>query len=382
MCFKSSSLVYRLRRASLVIVVWGVVFVHMRPGIAQDLMPARLPPEVPQYCPAYTDSALYRPRANVIHVDFEDDWVYIIKSAPPGSEVLLADGTYEFKDHQIEVGDDVTVRSASGNRDRVIIRGVGYRRDSQGLVIAGDRVTIADVTVTAMRDHGIYVKPELGGGLAPLVYNVHVFDIGTQHIKSNTGSRNGIIACSSIGYTERGAKGDYNGAIDLHGAIAWTIRDNLIYNINGDGSGCNVNRDCGRYISSPAILVWSNSRDTLVERNTIRESYRNIAFGLGRGHSGGVIRNNFITRSIAGDAGIELQDVQNVIVENNTVLLGDRYRGAVEYRASSSVVVRSNRLTSEPWDRGNNTDVGLSDNTVVPAPELRKQPAPGCRRRG
>ena len=54
-----------------------------------------------------------------------------------------------------------------------------------------------------------------------------IFDIGTQHIKLTPGgTRDGIVACSSLGHSEGGAVGDYVNAIDLHGAIDWHIHDN------------------------------------------------------------------------------------------------------------------------------------------------------------
>ena len=349
---------------------------HLGTPSAQEISAVPLS-SAPDYCPAYTESAVYRRPHRVVSIDPSDDWIQTVESATAGTEVLFSDGTYYLDRALVQVGDGVTLRSASGNRESVVIRGSGYGKPSQGLVIAGDRVTVADLTVTGLRDHGIYVKPEISGGVAPLIYNVHVYDIGTQHIKSNTGSRDGIIACSKIGYTANGAKGDYNGAIDLHGAQAWIIRDNDIYNITGDGSGCNVNRDCNRYLSGPAILVWKDSKNTVVERNHITESFRNIAFGLGSLHQGGIIRHNTIYRSSPGDAGIELQGASGTVVENNTVLLADRYRGAIEYRETRHITVRSNQVTSL-WNRGENVGATVSGNTVVVVPARFKKRVTGC----
>lgn len=349
---------------------------HLGAPAAQETSATLLPDE-PDYCPAYTGSAVYRQPRAVINIDPSDDWINIVEQAAPGTEILFDNGTYKLDRELVAVGHGVTLRSASGNRDAVVIKGAGYRTNSQGLVIVGDKVTIADLTIRDLRDHAIYVKPDIAGGVAPLIYNVHAVDIGTQHIKSNTGSTGGIIACSKIGYTASGAKGDYNGAIDLHGALGWTIRDNEIYNITGDGSGCNVSRNCNRYVSAPAILVWNDSRDTVVERNNITESYRNIAFGLGSRHEGGIIRNNTIFRTTRGDAGIELQGARGTLVENNTVLLYDGYRGAIEYRETRDIVVRSNQVTSL-WNRGKNFGANFAGNTVVEVPKVFKKKVAGC----
>ena len=306
-------------------------------------------------CPAYVQSPIYRPRERSILIGPQDEWVDLIESAAAGTDIQLSDGTYHLRKHNVLVKDGITIRSASGARDSVLISGRGYNKSGEGFVIDGDNVTIADLSITAMRDHGISIKPKSGGAIAPHIYNLHLYDIGTQHIKSDIGgTRNGIVACSSIGYSRNGARGDYNGAIDLHGAISWIISDNTIYNIKGDGSGCNVDKDCGRYVSGPAILVWNKSSGTVVERNRIINSFRNIAFGLGRGHDGGVIRNNFIYRKSSGDAGIELQTVDGTLVENNAVLLNGTYRGSIEYRDTKNIVVRNNEVSSNPWNRGNN----------------------------
>ncbi len=318
-----------------------------------------------QECASYTSSPMYRSRLNSLTLGPKDNWVAGIENAPPGTEIELLDGTYQLRKHAVLVSDGITIRSASGNRDSVLIEGRGYNKGGVGFAITGNEVTIADLSMTNMRDHAISVKPELGGTVAPHIYNVHLYDIGTQHIKGDVGGiRNGIIACSSIGYSKNGAKGDYNGAIDLHEAVSWVIRDNTIYNIKGDGSGCNVDIECGTNLSGPAILVWNQSSGTVVERNQILNSYRNIAFGLAAGHEGGVIRNNLIYRQTRGDAGIELQGVSGTLVEKNTVLLHGTYRGAVEYRDSENLTIRNNTLSSEPWNRGNNTAVNVYQNTL------------------
>ena len=234
-------------------------------------------------------------------------------------------------------------------------------------MIIGNDVSIADLSITQMRDHAIAIKPLQGAKQGTRIYNVHLYDIGTQHIKLNVGeSDGGLIACSTIGYSDNGAKGDYNGAIDLHEASNWTIRDNTIYNIRGDGSGCNVDEDCGRYLSGPAILVWNNSENTRITRNRLFDNYRNIALGLGRGHSNGKIDNNLIVQSAAGDAGIELQTTTQTTVENNTVILSGTYPGAIEFRDSDNIAIRNNWITSDPHDRGSNRQISIQENTVDP----------------
>ncbi len=317
------------------------------------------------YCPAYVNSPLYRPRQNQITVGPQDDWQSIINGAAANTEILMTDGDYRLSQYAVVIDQpDITVRAASGNRDSVRIFGLGYGPDGQGFLVFGQNVTIADLTISDIRDHAISVHPSQGAAHAH-IYNVSLFNIGTQHIKGTSGgdSVGGVVACSSIGYTPGGVKGDYLGAIDAHNAVDWVVRDNYIYNINGDGTGCNVDRDCGTYIyGAPAIYIWRNARGSIVERNTIVDSFRGIALGLGGGHDGGVIRNNFIFRPVAGDAGIELWTASNLLVEHNTVILGGNYPGAIEYRDSSNITVRNNLISETPYDRGGNSGIGVAGN--------------------
>lgn len=318
-------------------------------------------------CPRFTDSEDYVQRQHSITIGPESDWATQIQQARPNTEILLLDGRYKTDRHAILVGDQTTIRSASQNADSVTIIGQGYGISGEGLMIIGNDVSIADLSITQMRDHAIAIKPLQGAKQGTRIYNVHLYDIGTQHIKLNVGeSDGGLIACSTIGYSDNGAKGDYNGAIDLHEASNWTIRDNTIYNIRGDGSGCNVDEDCGRYLSGPAILVWNNSENTRITRNRLFDNYRNIALGLGRGHSNGKIDNNLIVQSAAGDAGIELQTATKTTVENNTVILSGNYPGGIEFRDSDNIVIRNNWITSDPHDRGSNRQISIQENTVDP----------------
>ncbi len=324
-------------------------------------------------CGRYDQSLAYRQRAITQIVSPQSDWVAAIENAIPDTEILFEDGDYQLDQYAVRIGSGVTIRSVNADPREVRIRGMGYREPSEGFVVLGNDVTIADISISDIRDHAVSVKPESGAQQGLQLYNLNLIDVGTQHIKVNPGgARNGLIACSTIGYSEDGAIGDYNGAIDLHGTFNWTIRDNYIYNIAGDGSGCLVDQDCGQYISSPAILAWLGARDTKVINNTIVDSYRNIAFGLGSEHIGGTILHNTIIQSSPGDAGIELFGSINTLVEYNTVQLSGGYPGSVEFRQTDGLIVRNNWLSRRPWDRGGNRDIELSGNAyrVTESPHL------------
>jgi len=336
-------------------------------------------PPASRHCVAYERSPLQRVRARQIAAD-PGNWIGLIEGAAHGDEILLADGLYNLAQYAIAITKTITLRSASGNRDAVVIRGQGYGIPSEGFMVMAPNVTIADLTITAMRNHGISIKGELGAR-APHIYNVHVYDIGTQHIKGTGGSIAGVVACSRIGYSPGGVAGDYLNGIDIHGGVDWTVRDNELYNIWGDGTGCEVDTHCGTYTAGggPAILFWNGAGGTLVERNRIVNCFRGIALGFGTAHPGGVVRNNFFYQSVSGDMGIQIDGGSATRVDHNTVILGGSYRGAIEIWNSSNLLIRNNLLSRPIWNRGNTNYTAQGNKTDATPADLAKPADPHLR---
>ena len=313
------------------------------------------------HCPPYVDSPHYRSPVNSLSAD-PSNWIQTIRQAAPGDEILLEDGTYTYEGYAVVLEKPVTLRSKSGQPQDVIIQGHGYGEPSEALMIMADDVHIADITVKDVHDHAISFKENFARAV---VYNVDLYDIGTQHIKGNHMGPEGVIVCSNIGYQNPTGIGDYNSGIDLHGAVDWIIRDNYIYNIYGDGSGCVVERDCGTQYpgGGAAILLWNNSRDNTIERNRITESFRGITLGLSTPYSGGVVRNNLITRNASGkegvngfieaDTGISMIGAKDVLIDGNTVVLAGDYPGPIEVQDATGIVVINNLMSKPVWNRGN-----------------------------
>ncbi|MFH2023255.1 MAG: hypothetical protein ABIJ10_02970, partial [Candidatus Micrarchaeota archaeon] len=338
-------------------------------------------PEPSEFCLAYEESSLYRSRASQVILNppssSEDfSWLLTISSGPSNTEYILNPGTYPFPStddirwDQFVIGDGITIRGATGNADDVILAGRGYDEYCEGFIVAGTDVVIADLSMYNIRNHAISLKPDMGAD-APYIYDVHLYDIGTQMVKLPAGGvYDGVIACSRMGYTSEDAVvGDYIGAVDLHDGRNWVIRDNEFYNFVGDGTGCEVDVDCGSYVSEAAVLVWAGSYGTIIERNVFINNFRNIALGLGRGHNGGVVKNNFIYRDGSfdagagiGDSGIELQSVTNLVVAHNTLFVTDDYVGLIEIRDSSNVTIANNLMSTSVWDRGGNSVLSITDN--------------------
>jgi hypothetical protein len=283
-----------------------------------------------EFCPA-----LPAPAGNVIDVTpaQASQLAAIVAGAASGDTIRLADGTYPLHGDLLHFATpNVTLRSASGNRDAVVLDGA-YQGGNVILVRASN-VTIADLTVTRAWFHPIHVTPASTHVSGTVIHNVRVVDPGEQAIKINADATQtlfadqGVIRCSRIELTDAGRphvrNNCYTGGIDAHRARGWWIHDNEIEGFF-----------CASGLSEHGIHLWTGSRDTLVERNRIRNCARGIGFGLGQatpgrtyadnpcggaaqiGHYDGLIRNNVVFAddpdlfaSAAGfDAGIALEQV-------------------------------------------------------------------------
>lgn len=278
-------------------------------------------PKQADYCPA-----LPTPSGKIIDVSSTRQLKRAVNKAGSGDTILIADGTYNMKGVSLRIHTpNVTLRSASGNRDAVILD--GQYKTAELIQVAASNVTIADITLREARHHPIHVMAKNGETLNTLIYNVHIIDPGQQAIKINPGKSGhpdkGTIACSHIELTDVGRSAIrnncYTGGIDAHKAHGWTIRDNLI-----EGFWCPTG------LAEHAIHMWDNSSDSVVERNRLIHNARGVGFGMGKkGHSGGIIRNNMI--HTLQDVGIGLETAPNAKVYNNTVLTGN-YANSIEYR--------------------------------------------------
>jgi len=287
---------------------------------------------------------------------------HAVNTATAPSTILLANGTYTLDGAALHVRTDgLVIRSASGNRDKVILRGPdeGPKATTPHvfLVPASD-VVIADLTLGHCRFHGIQVQGESPHDASGLhVHNCRLVNCNEQFIKGSSkpddpiGTTDGIIENCLFEFTSGWAYQYYTGGIDIHKGVNWIVRDNLFRNIRVPAGK--------KGMSEHAIHFWNRSskpQNVVVERNQIINCDRGIGFGLINeqgGHNGGssAIRNNFVYNDGTGpstDVGIGLEHADNVAVENNTVFITG-YRGPIEYRfASSSGLVFHNNLSNHP----------------------------------
>ena len=292
-----------------------------------------------------------------------------INSSGSDATILLADGTYQIAStgwYPYFTANNIMIRSASGNRDAVIWRGGGMRDaggTENGMLFAGNNITVADITIALVGNHGIQTDTDGGNNLH--IYNVHFLDTYEMMIKGSgsgsagEGADNVEVECSLFEYSAGIGPQYYIGGIDSHGGENWHVHDNVF-----------------KYIASPdpdpnrlaehAIHFWDHSAHNTIERNKIVDCDRGIGVGLASGDSytGGIIRNNMVSNTdnsaLHQDVGIGLETAADVEVYNNTVYLSKYTGGSIEYRFPSSTgsKIYNNLTNVRIWQRdGASADV-------------------------
>ncbi len=311
----------------------------------------------------------------VINVQNPQELQQALVKADSGDTILLEDGTYRLESSlRIENKENLTIKGASGDPEKVILMGGGWDggkpRDVMVIRGSGD-IAIAYLTITEARSYGIKIEG-VRGLRNPWDINIshcRFIDIAVRAIKGT--------ATQDRKHMERGSvrhchfentrvpdsswlfNGDYISAIDMMYLAHWTFADNVFRNIKGANGG-------GR----GAIFIWNQSRSVVVERNLFVDCDRSIAFGnpseptnyvQGTVHNyDGIIRNNAI---VAGaDKGIELVWLDNVKVYNNTVYCPDPKGRAIHYFQRINRLHLANNLV-----RGRVEGEGdvISENNVV-----------------
>ncbi len=288
--------------------------------------------------------SLALPAHGTVNVDTVAKLQQAVSTANSGGDktIHIQPGTYQLNGVYLRItADNITVAGASGKRGDVILDG-GYNSLEIFQIVASN-VTIKDLTIQRVVNHPIHAMPsDSTDSTGILIDNIHIIDPGQQAIKINQNStkthsvNSGIVSNSLIELTDTGRAwvwdingSCYTGGVDAHHATGWQIRDNEIRGFW-----------CANGLSENGVHFWSNSQDTLVERNKIIDCDRGIGFGLGgSGHQGGIIRNNMIYHGPDhghSDVGIGLESASNVEVYNNTIFHEHSYPNAIEYRFNVS----------------------------------------------
>lgn len=279
----------------------------------------------------------------VIRVASTSELLNAIRQTEAQSEpvvILLEQGTYRIDQPIVLRRPQVQIIGA--DRDEVTLDGGGMKEGSSHIfLIEASDVTIENLTLGWVRNHGIQVRGE-NGISNTTIRNIKFVDTYEQMLKVSTNkknpakfSSNGLVEDCLFTYSADFGPQWYIGGIDAHNAHDWVVRNNYFENI----------RSPERRIAEHAIHFWSGSVNTLVENNTIVNSDRGIGFGLGRsGHLGGVIQGNQV--KTVRDVGIGLESASGVQVLNNTVTT-ENYPNSIEYRFpdSRNILIKGNRTS-------------------------------------
>jgi hypothetical protein len=321
---------YLMRSSALLVIILG--FAGSCKKVSEE-MPD--PPEINDPLASSCTRSPLPQSGQIIQVSTVADLFSAIDTANAASGVtlMLADGTYSLDDMLVIRGSRITVRSQSGQRDRVILRGQGMNGGvSHVFNVAGHHFTAADLTLGWVANHAVQIHSSASD---PRLHNLHIVDTGEQMVKvsyvpgSAESSANGILEWSLLEYSAGVGPQYYIGGIDAHQAVNWIVRHNIFRDIKSpDGD-----------VAEHAVHFWSGSRGTLVEHNLIVDCDRGIGFGLGdRPHHQGIIRNNMVY--VTRDVGIGLESCDGAQVTHNTVY-AENYPQAIEYRFTAS---RGNRI--------------------------------------
>lgn len=261
----------------------------------------------------------------------------VAKSNEGHVTILIEDGHYQLSKGLYLKGDHISLKSASGNRDKVVL--TGDFKASHIFWIAGKDIEIRDLSLGEVYHHGIQVHGELGAENISL-RNLRFFDCKEQLLKGSgnateTYSKNVWVEGCLFEFTKGEAFQYYTGGIDVHRGDGWVVENNTFRGIVSP-----ENR-----LSEGAIHFWSGSRDTIIENNNISNCDRGIMLGFDRSyHYGGLVRNNKI--HVVRDTGIYLANAENARVENNTVYVDSAYPNAIEYRFNGTrgTEIRGNQV--------------------------------------
>lgn len=271
------------------------------------------------------------PVGPVIKVSNVEELFKAAQQVKPGGTISLADGHYMLPQLLIIQTDNITLRSASGQREKVILDGGG----ALGELVALSRcsgVTVADLTVQNVRWNGIKINSDTNVQRAT-IYNCVLHNIwqrGIKGVKVPEQNRERIRPADCriqycLFYNDRPKQfsddptdtaenfgGDYIGGIDAMYAKNWIISDNVFIGIQGRTRS-----------ARGAIFLWHHAEDCLIERNIIIDCDSGICLGnSSRADStvhctGFIVRNNFITR--APENGILADYTRDCKILNNSV---------------------------------------------------------------
>ncbi len=196
------------------------------------------------------------------------------------------------------------------------------------------------------------------------------------------GAKDCIVEHCLIEYTDIGpvANQGYTQGVDIHRGDRNIVRDCIFRNMHV--------KPGLRFQHGPAVLMWNDSRDSIVERCVFLDCDRGVAFGVNEkpkdgpsDHSGGIIRNNFFYNSrrlTNADVPIMAWNSPGTKILHNTILTNGTHSNAIEYRfANTKGVVIANNLTDAKILARDGAEADVYGNFIQATPAMFVDPA-GC----
>ena len=300
------------------------------------------------------------PAGPVIRVATVEQLFDAAEKVQPGGTILLADGLYRMPRYFELHTDRVTLRSASGRRESVVLDGSESRHGELVGVTACSGVTIADLSIQNVKFNGFKINSDRRATRVTVrncvIRNVWQRGVKGPAVRLEDREKFRPTDCR-IEYClftlDRPKRleddpadtfgGDYVGGIDVMCAQGWTIADNVFAGIHGR------NRQ-----ARGAIFVWNDSRDCTIERNVIVDCDAGIC--LGNSYKPPetpvhctrcVVRNNFVTR--CPESGIVADYTRQCKILHNTIHdPGSRLGRLIRLVHANDGLVVANNLLSGP----------------------------------
>ena len=364
-----------------------------------SLLRADTPPEVAKaLLEQKAATPLPKPEGDVVYVKTATELEQAVRSMKSGQTIVLAAGEYRIT-HDLVPGAktpeplrNIAFRGATGKREDVVIRGPG-QENTEGNPQSCfqfnnvDGVLVADLSIGDFFHHPIMLHGRLGCR-AVRMRNLRLFDAGQQFVKGTSGgpgrigAKDCIVEHCLIEYTDIGpvANQGYTQGVDIHRGDRNIVRDCVFRNMHV--------KPGLRFQHGPAVLMWNDSRDSIVERCVFLDCDRGVQFGVSEkpkdgssDHSGGVIRNNFFytsRRITNADAPILAWNSPGTKILHNTILTNGTCPNAIEYRFTNTKgVIIANNLTDAKIFSRNGAEAEVYGNFTEAAPGMFVDPGGG-----
>ncbi len=180
--------------------------------------------------------------------------------------ILLQPGLYQLTNNLPFISENMsnlTIRGITGNRDDVVIKGMGWSNNSVTHVfsVAADSFTVADMTIGEVFYHPIQVHSNPADADDFIAHNVRFVDAKEQLLKVSAGGPlfcdRGIVRCCLFEFTAGIAYQYYTGGIDAHRSHNWKILYNTFQGIRSPENN----------LAEHAIHFWRESEGTIIEGN-------------------------------------------------------------------------------------------------------------------